>query len=322
MQTLRGRMGMKPALVFAALVAVGLGLVWMIREANAAATANVYSVDANPSTAGVQNTISKNVGQDFTVDHVIVSVADAWSAEQTNMKFDPAIVQFVSGPVDTNLGSAALCGGTTGADFVYEGCARISGTSTATGVTRSWTLHCAAAGTSALHLQTNAEVGVATGTNFAIVGGAADPVLHDASVTCTAVGGDGATPTATSSRTLTATATATGTATPTVNAATQTAQAATKTAQASTELKTHTPTKTAVSEATATSPATQTPVSVVSPAVRTPAIPTRTGTTSLPPSGRGTVASLDTLGGLWLILGVVALGALGGSIYLKSRRSS
>ncbi len=188
---LRERWRVKRTLGLAVLVAVATGLFWVAQDAGAAPTANVYAVDANPSAAGVQDTISVAVGADFTVDHVVVSAADAWSAEQSNMKFDPAIVRFVSGPVNTNLGGAVLCGETEGSDYVYGGCARTSGTTAATGATRSWKLHCAAVGTSALHLQGSQEVGEATGTNFAIAAGVGDSELQDAAVTCTSGTGGG-----------------------------------------------------------------------------------------------------------------------------------
>ncbi len=140
---------------------------------------------------------------------MIANIVDPWNAEQASMRFDPAIVSINADPINTNLGNAFVCGGTLGSDFVYHGCARLSGTSTAAGVTRTMTVHCVAPGPSQLHLQSDAEVGIATGTNFSLSSGTAEPQLTDASITCVGV------PTITPTPTVTATPTQAGTATPT-----------------------------------------------------------------------------------------------------------
>ncbi len=167
--------------------AVGFGLVWAIQSVFASVpTTNTYAVDAI-SGGAVNASASVPVSGTFTFDTVITSAGDAWSAEQSNVGFNPAIISYVSGPVDTNLGGAALCGtGTVGGFYVYNGCAKASGSSTATGVTRSWTMKCEAPGSTALHLLTDTEMGgPALGTNFAIAAGEAEGPLVDASVTCT-----------------------------------------------------------------------------------------------------------------------------------------
>jgi len=165
---------------------------------DAVPTNNEYTVDVDPATGGIQATINVPVGSDFDVAWVVTDSPDAWIAEQGNMQWDPGIVSFVSGPVDTGLGSALLCGGTTGTDYVYWGCARVSGFTSAEGVARTMTLKCDAPGSSALHLQTITEIGVPTGTEFALApAGVGDPCetgnCFDAAVTC--VSGAGPTPT-------------------------------------------------------------------------------------------------------------------------------
>lgn len=221
---------MRRALTFHVFVALALALAvsvtWHeLRQAIAVATANTVAVDADPSASGIQASITKNVGETFDIAHVITASPDAWSAEQTNMRFDPAVVAYVSGPVNTMLGGTVLCGGVStggglGPDYVYEGCARLSGTTTATGVTRTYTFQCVGAGTSPLHLQTAAEVGGdAIATNFALAGGnIGDPILVDASVTCLgAPPTDTPTPTSTPTFSPTPSPTATATPTPTVS---------------------------------------------------------------------------------------------------------
>jgi uncharacterized repeat protein (TIGR01451 family)/fimbrial isopeptide formation D2 family protein len=183
-------------------IKIGLGaialaalLVFMSSGPEAAHAAPVptndsYSIDADPVTSGIQNTINVSVGSNFDVAWVVGNVVgnDPWTAEQGNMQWNPAVVSFVSGPVDTGLGSAIMCGGTTGANYEYWGCARVSGFTSAEGVARTMTLHCDAPGVSALHLQTIAQVGVPTGTEFAIAAGVGDPSLNgklfDATVNC------------------------------------------------------------------------------------------------------------------------------------------
>jgi hypothetical protein len=167
---------------------------------DAVPTNNEYSVDADPATGGIQATIEVAVGSNFDVAWVISNTVDAWSAEQATMQWDPGIVSFVSGPVDTNLGGATICGGDTSvAGKLYWGCSVVAGDcgGACTGVTRTMTLHCDAPGTSALHLRTNSEEGEGTGTNFAITAGVGDPCetghCHDAAVTC--VSGAGLSPT-------------------------------------------------------------------------------------------------------------------------------
>ncbi len=129
--------------VLTALAATGVALFWYARSTQAQSpTNNTVAVDADAATAGIQATLTKNVGDTFDVAHVITAAPDPWSAEQTNMKFDPNVVEYVSGPENTMLGQAILCGGVStggglGPDYVYEGCARLSGTTTATGVTRT-----------------------------------------------------------------------------------------------------------------------------------------------------------------------------------------
>lgn len=161
-----------------ALVVLTLGLLagnTIVRAAQVP-TGNVVAIDADPGTAGIQNTLTVAVGSTFTVDHVITASPDAWQAEQTNMSYPLSIL---GNPVflgDTNLGSATLCGGGTigtalGLGSLYNGCARLSGTTTATGVTRTWQLDCIAPGSATLDFFTDADVGVATGTNFALSGG-------------------------------------------------------------------------------------------------------------------------------------------------------
>jgi hypothetical protein len=171
---------------------------------DAVPTNNEYRVDADPATGGIQTTINVPTGSNFDVAWVISNTVDAWSAEQGTMQWDPGIVSFVSGPVDTNLGGATFCGGTTGADYVYWGCAiGIEDCGGAcTGVTRTMTLRCDAPGTSALHLRTTGapdNEGEGTGTNFALASGAvADPCqtgnCFDASVTCVGEAGPSPTP--------------------------------------------------------------------------------------------------------------------------------
>jgi hypothetical protein len=174
---------------------------------------NQYIVDADAGTAGIQTTVSINVGNSISVAWVIANIVDPWNAEQGNMQFDPALVAVPSDPVDTNLGGAGICGGTIETDHVYRGCARLSGTTTAAGVTRTMTVQCLAAGTSPLHLLSDAEVGEATGTNFGLAEGVGEPQLFDASITC--IGVPTATPTNTNTPTITPTPTKTSTGTAT-----------------------------------------------------------------------------------------------------------
>jgi hypothetical protein len=163
-------------------------------------TDNEYTVDVDPATGGIQATINVPVGSNFDVAWVVTDSPEAWVAEQATMSFNSALVSYVSGPVDMNLGGALICGGTTGTDYVYWGCAIGAGDcgGGCTGVTRTMTLHCDGAGTSALHLRTNDEEGEGTGTNFALAsGGVGDPCqtgnCFDAAVTC--VGEAGSSPT-------------------------------------------------------------------------------------------------------------------------------
>jgi len=168
---------------------------------DAVPTNNEYTVDVDPATGGIQATINVPVGSDFDVAWVVTDSPEAWIAEQGNMQWDPGIVSFVSGPVDTNLGGAVYCGGTTGTDYVYWGCAIGAGDcgGGCTGATRTMTLHCDGAGTGGLHLRTVAEVGVPTGTEFALApAGVGDPCetgnCFDAAVTCVGEAGSSPTP--------------------------------------------------------------------------------------------------------------------------------
>ena len=171
------------------------------RTASAARpTANVYAIDADSGTPGVQGSVIVPVGSTFTFATVITDVADPYQAHQVNVKFDTGVVQYKSGPVEHPLGGAVICaGGSIGdnRDTLYDGCTRQSGTQSDTGATFEWTLTCVKDGSSALHLMTEAEIVVAVATNFAIesedndvIG---DPVTRDATVTC----GNAPTPTAT-----------------------------------------------------------------------------------------------------------------------------
>jgi hypothetical protein len=127
------------------------------------------------------------IGSSFQFDVNISAAPDAYLAYQANVQFNPSLLAWDgSPPVETNVGGAFLCGG--GVQFVdslYDGCARISGSSMATGVAFTWGMTCTSFGTSDLHLLTNAEVGDAIGTNFALADSSLVPaVTVDASVTC------------------------------------------------------------------------------------------------------------------------------------------
>jgi len=216
------------------------------------ATGNTYAVDAIAGGA-VDASVDVPVGSNFDVAWVVSNTVDAWAAEQATMSFNSALVSYVSGPVDTNLGGAFICGGdTSGTGSLYWGCSRTSGFCTigtnCDGVAHTWTLHCDAPGTSALHLRTNAEEGEGTGTNFAIAAGVADPCAsghcHDATVNCIA-------PTPTPTRTPTITPTPTATRTPTITPI-----------STRTSTPTRTPTPSPTNTVTPTAPATPTPTFV------------------------------------------------------------
>jgi hypothetical protein len=151
-------------------------------------TNNTIAVDADPSKDGVQSSASVAVGSTFTFAVVITDAPEPYGAYQANVRFDPDVVKYASGPVNHTLGTETLCGQNVDTDRLYEGCARQDGTQTNTGAVFEWTMTCVADGTSSLHLLSDAEVGTAVGTNFAINvtdnNGVGDAVLHDASVTC------------------------------------------------------------------------------------------------------------------------------------------
>ena len=149
-------------------------------------TNNEYAVDADAVTAGIQATIEVPVGSNFTISMVVDNIVDSYSAEQSNVRWNPAVVSYVS-HTDYQLGGT-LCAGAVGADYLYWGCASPSGFGSSEGITRDITLSCIAPGSSALHLQTDDELGEATGTNFAIAAGVGDPAdtgsLFDAAINC------------------------------------------------------------------------------------------------------------------------------------------
>jgi uncharacterized repeat protein (TIGR01451 family) len=159
-------------------------------------TNNDVAIDADPVTSGTQNAINVPVGAQFDVAAVISGTVDAWSAEQQTMYYDTSKVSYVSGPVDTNLGGAMICGGDVSvAGSLYWGCSRQSGQCTigtnCDGVARTWKLQCVNPGVSSLHLATIGapdNEGEGTGTNFAITAGVGDPCVsghcHDATVNC------------------------------------------------------------------------------------------------------------------------------------------
>jgi uncharacterized repeat protein (TIGR01451 family) len=152
-------------------------------------TNNEFTVDSL-SGGAVDASTSVGVGSGVQFDVSITAAPDAYSAYQANVWFNPSILAWDGNAViETNVGGATLCGGgTVGAFSLYDGCARISGTSNATGVAFTWGVDCIAPGTSPLHLASNTEAGgVATGTNFAINGGAdvGVPLTVDGEVVCT-----------------------------------------------------------------------------------------------------------------------------------------
>ena len=67
---------------------------------------------------------------------------------------------------------------------LFDGCARTSGTQTNTGVAFTWQLQCIANGTTTLHLQSNDEVGIPVGTQFATAAGIVPATTQDATITC------------------------------------------------------------------------------------------------------------------------------------------
>jgi len=298
---------------------------------------------AGSATMTVNAPAAVQVGDTFVVN-IDISGASAYKSFQYHLAYAssapftaPIVTEYVS---DTKTATLANCiaSGTTfplASYSMFTGCALLSGADqAANGTVATVTLKCVANGTATLHL-VGAGEGYAQITKMNDSAGAMTVNMVGDTVDCgeaPATATPTATATATQTRTPTATATVTqtATATQTANAATQTAIAVTKTAQAAAtqtaqivSVRSATPTAGAATPAaTATTPAgapTNTPVSVVKPAVKTPVV---SGQPGLPRSGGGTVAQSDALGGLWLILAGIAVGAFGGSMYLSSRRSS
>jgi hypothetical protein len=154
---------------------------------------NGFSIDVDPAAPGIQTEATIPVGGSFTVEWMLEANLP-WLAYQQNMAFDDRVVRVDGEPEDTLLGDAPLCGGTLGEDHVYRGCARTSGLSDASGVTQRISMTCIGDGEVTLRFLTNAEIGVATGTNTAIEGGfindpAEQGALGAATITCGA-GGD------------------------------------------------------------------------------------------------------------------------------------
>jgi uncharacterized repeat protein (TIGR01451 family) len=188
-------MSKKGLSIGALVLAVVLGIAGFaaFRSAQAdsvGASANLFAIDA-VSGGSVQNVVNVPVGGTFQFDVNLVSVVDPYQAFQSRVAYDPTILGNPVGPVGGSqiLGSATLCGGGT-VDPVgppatlYDGCARISGTQSNTGVTDVWQLDCLAPGSTVLHLQTDAEAG-ALGTDFGgTANGEMSATTHDATVNC------------------------------------------------------------------------------------------------------------------------------------------
>jgi len=145
-------------------------------------TPNEMAVDAIPGN-GIDDHRAKRLGETFDVDIVVTDAPNTYKAEQYQLQWDPALLAFDS-ETPTLLDGLTLCGlPSVGANTVYSGCGATAPT-TATGPVHTVTFHCAAEGTSPLHLVSLDEdptFGTTTSAGPSLV---IPTTLIDASVTC------------------------------------------------------------------------------------------------------------------------------------------
>lgn len=156
---------------------------------------NAMAVDVLPGGAiDAERTVAGK--EPFQVTVNITEVAVPYVAYQFKLQYDIAILEFVSNenhePGGLNVCPEPFVSEST----VFMGCASVTLTPTEfVGVTDTLTFRCIADGTSRLHLMSNDEVGVATGSNMAGESDLIETELRDASVTCSSTG-ENANPTA------------------------------------------------------------------------------------------------------------------------------
>jgi hypothetical protein len=239
-------------LVLSALAMATIMITFRSPERTTAQGPNAMGVDAiEGGTVDLTRTVTDTA--QFNVSVNVTTAGEAYMAYQYTLEWDPAVVAYDSAThlIPTGSGLGTCSDPVTDVNWVYASCSRSSGTTSFTGAVESVTLHCVAAGTSALHLQ-SADENPAFGTTTVDSDGAyISTDVADASVTCQL---PTATPTATATATATPTRTPTGTRTPTATATITPTPTETETPG-----PTNTPTATPIFSPTATSTPTMTP---------------------------------------------------------------
>jgi len=157
---------------------------------------NGLAVDARPDTEPVDTSVTHPLGETFEVSVNITEVGTPYAGYQAKVQFDPDVLAYAEPPGVTYMGLGGMVLDATpvvGADYVFAGSARMSGTATETGQAHRIGFECIGEGTSPLHLVTLEEDPVNGSTTRAE--GLPDlPItptwLYDASVTCNAGAAD------------------------------------------------------------------------------------------------------------------------------------
>ncbi len=177
------------------LLAAGLALALAAGAAPLAGPAsgqmaeNAMAVDAVPGGA-IDATRTVTGGDPFDITINVTSVGTPYQAYQFNVRYDMSILQFVTGQNHQPGGLAACSAPLDNNSSIYLGCASFTNETTDfMGVTDTLTFRCIADGVSPLHLLTDEEVGITTGTNMAAGNAQMVPMrLTDASITCASTG--------------------------------------------------------------------------------------------------------------------------------------
>ncbi len=227
-------MGRLSALVFSMVCAVAvvgvfsLGLGGIRGGATAdAAPSNEIAVDANPSTQGMDSSITVPPGSTFSIGINVTQVAQPYYGLQFEVSWPGADLQYTgtravaaASPFSCEVPRDVMSGGQ---EMVQDGCGSGATSQTYTGRIETLEIRCLSLGTFPIHLVTQAE-----DPNFgtSMIGPAAAPLgtsTVDATVTCTDATATptatstpcpGACPTSTNTVVATATSTATATLTP------------------------------------------------------------------------------------------------------------
>lgn len=144
-------------------------------------------VDADASTGGVDASATYNVNDEFEVSVNITQAPNAYAGYQAKVQFDPTVLAYDDPPGVTYMGLGAMVIDTTptvGADTVFAGSARISGTQNDTGQAHKIGFKCIAGGLSDLHLVTLVEDAAFGSKTMGPGGVPIDTALVDASVIC------------------------------------------------------------------------------------------------------------------------------------------